>query len=265
MRGPSDEVLDAFGLAEPVVRLPGGQGETWCSGGVVIKRADAEAAWRAEVLNALPESGEFRVARPVRARDGAWVAFGWEASELLVGATDVRRQDEVLTAAAAFHEAVAGLSRPQFIDTRQDPWADGDRVAWREQSVDGSPAYVELVGPLVDAWRPVELVSQVVHGDLPGNVMFADGLPPAIIDWPVYWRPPSWAAAVAVADALCWYGAQPELAARWAHLPEWGQMLVRALIYRMTTDDLAGGAPTWTDARRGAYAPVIELAVSYAG
>jgi hypothetical protein len=42
-------------------------------------------------------------------------------------------------------------------------------------------------------------------------------------------------------------------------------MLVRALIYRMTTDDLAGGPTTWTDARRAGYAPVIELAVSYAG
>ncbi|WP_238155015.1 TIGR02569 family protein [Kribbella soli] len=265
MHGPSNEVLDAFGMAEPAVRLAGGQGETWRSGAVVLKRADAESAWRAEVLSALPESGDFRVPRPVRSQDGAWVAFGWEASELLVGATDVRRQDEVLTAAAAFHEAVAGLPRPEFIDTRHDPWADGDRVAWREQSVDGSPAYVELVGPLVAAWRPVDLVAQVVQGDLPGNVMFADGLPPAIIDWPVYWRPPSWAAAVAVADALCWYGAEPELAARWAQLPEWGQMLVRALIYRMTTDDLAAGAATWTDARRAAYAPVIELALSYVG
>ncbi|MET9311947.1 TIGR02569 family protein [Kribbella sp. NPDC003505] len=261
----SDQVLDAFGLVEPAVRLPGGQEETWRSGAVVLKPAGAETAWRAEVLSALPESKEFRVARPVRARDGRWVASGWEASELLAGATDVRRQDEILTAAAAFHEAVDEVPRPEFLDTRHDPWADGDRIAWREESIGGSPAYAELVGPLVAAWRPVELRSQVVHGDLPGNVMFADGLPPAIIDWSVYWRPPSWAAAVAVADALCWYGAAPELAARWAHLPEWGQMLVRALIYRMTTDELAGGAAAWTDSRRASYAPVIELAVSYAG
>jgi uncharacterized protein (TIGR02569 family) len=231
----------------------------------VLKRADAEAAWRADVLDALPESRDYRVARPVRARSGEWVAFGWEATELLAGTTDVRRQDEVLTAAAAFHEAVAGIPRPSFLDARHDPWADGDRVAWREQAVDGSPAYVELAGPLVAAWRPVDLRSQVVHGDLPGNVMFADGLPPAIIDWPVYWRPPSWAAAVAVVDALCWYGATPDLAARWAHLPEWGQMLVRALIYRMTTDELAGGTATWTPARHAGYAPVVELALSYAG
>ncbi|WP_427893321.1 TIGR02569 family protein [Kribbella sp. GL6] len=265
MEGPEEQVLAAFGVSEPAVRMQGGQGQTWRSGDVVLKRADGESAWRGDVLSVLPESDAFRVPRPVKAQDGEWVAFGWEANELLVGATDVRRQDEVLVAAAAFHEAVAEVPRPGFIDTRSDPWCDGDRVAWREQEMRGSSAYGELVGPLVAAWRPVELPSQVVHGDLPGNVMFADGLPPAIIDWPVYWRPTAWASAVAVADALCWYGAEPALAARWAHLPDWGQMLIRALIYRMTTDDLAGGAATWTAARRDGYTPVIELALAYPG
>ncbi|WUJ69614.1 TIGR02569 family protein [Kribbella soli] len=265
MGGPCEEVMDAFGLTEPAVLLPGGQGETWRSGVVVLKRVVSESVWRAEVLDGLPESEAFRVPRPVRSVRGEWVEFGWEASELLAGATDVRRQDEVLTAAEAFHEAVAGLPRPGFLDGRDDPWSDGDRVAWGEQSYDGSPAYGELTAPLVDAWRPVELVEQVVHGDLPGNVMFADGLPPAIIDWPVYWRPPSWASAVAVADALCWYGAEPDLAARWAHLPEWGQMLIRALIYRMTTEDLVAGQDFWAGVARTSYEPVIELALSYVG
>lgn len=262
MNGPSDAVLRAFGLSEPAVLLPGGQGETWRSEAVVLKRADLESAWRADVLDELPESTAFRVARPVRSRDGDWIAFGWEASRLLAGATDVRRQDDVLRAGAAFHAAVAELPRPWFIDERDDPWSDGDRVAWEERSIVGSPAYLELVSPLLKARRPVDLVSQVVHGDLPGNVMFAEGLPPAIIDWPVYWRPPAWAAAVAVADALCWYDAKPELAARWAHLPEWGQMLIRALIYRITTDEIARGAEAWTAARCAAYEPVIELALS---
>ena len=230
-----------------------------------MKRAGLESEWRAEVLDALPESSAFRVARPVRTRDGEWVAFGWEGSELLPGETDTRRQDEVLTAGLAFHEAIAGVARPDFLDVRDDPWSVGDRVAWEERPVAGSPSYLELVAPLAEARRPVELVAQVVHGDLPGNVMFADGLPPAIIDWPVYWRPPAWASAVAVADALCWYDAEPGLAARWAHLPEWGQMLIRALIYRIATDEIVGGQDVWTPERRAAYEPVIELALSYTG
>jgi hypothetical protein len=42
-------------------------------------------------------------------------------------------------------------------------------------------------------------------------------------------------------------------------------MLVRALIYRMATDEIAAGPEAWTTARRAAYEPVIELALSYAG
>lgn len=262
---PPDPVLDAFHLTGVAVLLPGGQGGTWRVGEVVVKPAGfvPEAEWRAGVLSALPESPAFRAARPVRTQDGQWTAHGWEASELLSGQTDVSRQDEVLTAGVAFHEAVADLPRPDFLDSRDDPWAYGDRVAWEEQVADGSPAYHDVVHKLIEARRPVELQAQVVHGDLPGNVMFADGLPPAIIDWPVYWRPPSWASAVAVADALCWYDATPDLAARWAHLPEWGQMLVRALIYRLTTDDAVGGPEAWTSARLQSYRPAIEVALSF--
>jgi hypothetical protein len=36
-------------------------------------------------LDALPESRDFRVARPVPARGGEWVASGWEATEQLAG------------------------------------------------------------------------------------------------------------------------------------------------------------------------------------
>ncbi|MGW1342783.1 TIGR02569 family protein [Kribbella sp. NPDC002412] len=257
MEPPPGAVLDAFGLTGAAVLLPGGQGETWRVGEVVLKPARfvPEAEWRASVLTGLPEAAAFRVAKPVWSQGGAWVVDGWEASELLAGATDARRPDDVLVAGAAFHQAVAELPRPEFLDARDDPWTYGDRVAWEELRVDGSH---ELLGKLLDARRPVESAAQVVHGDLLGNVMFADGLPPAIIDWPVYWRPPAWAAAVAVADALCWYGAQPALAARWAHLPEWGQMLVRALIYRIATDLALRGSADWAS-----YRPAIEVALRY--
>ncbi|MEV0285958.1 MULTISPECIES: TIGR02569 family protein [unclassified Kribbella] len=257
MKPPPGAVLDAFGMTGAAMLLPGGQGETWRVGEVVLKPAHfvPEAEWRASVLSGLVDAAAFRVAQPVRALDGGWVVDGWEASSSLAGATDARRPDDVLEAGAAFHAAVADLPRPDFLEVRDDPWTYGDRVAWEELPLDGSH---ELLGMLIDARQPVESAAQVVHGDLLGNVMFADGLPPAIIDWPVYWRPPAWAAAVAIVDALCWYGAQPALAARWAHLPEWGQMLVRALIYRIATDLAARGSADWTS-----YRPAVETALSY--
>ncbi|HEY4454943.1 MAG TPA: TIGR02569 family protein [Pseudonocardiaceae bacterium] len=254
-------MLAAFAVGDAPVQLSGGQGRSWRAGRVILKPVEflAEALWRAQVLDKLAESTEFRVARPVRAADGAWVVDGWEASLVVEGEPDVRRQDDVLRAGIAFHAAVAELPRPAFLDHRTDPWAMGDRAAWG--SVDGSAVAMALLASLIEARRPVDLAAQVVHGDLAGNVLFADGLPPAVIDWSVYWRPTSWASAVAVVDALCWYGAEPELAARWAHLPEWGQMLVRALIYRIVTHDRTF---EWTSDQIDAYRPAIELAVGYA-
>ncbi|MGW3349118.1 hypothetical protein ACWDA3_37960 [Nonomuraea rubra] len=259
---PPADILAAYGVAGAG---PVWMGGAWRAGTVVLKRAGflPEALWRADVLATLPGSPAFRVARPVPAADGGgWVTRGWEAYRLVPGEPDVRRQDDVLRAAAAFHEAIAHLPRPSFLDERDDPWSRGDRVAWEELPAPSGAA--GLLEPLIRARRPVDLPSQAVHGDLPGNVLFAEGLPPAIIDWPLYWRPPSWAAAVAVADALCWYGAPPALAARWAHLPEWGQMLVRALIYRIVTHDTAHGPTGWTPGRRAAYRPAIEIATAYA-
>ncbi len=263
---PSDAVLAAFGVADDPVVLPGGQGGTWRAGQLVLKPVEllTETLWRAEVLTGLPDATEFRVARPVQTLDGAWVAHGWEACQLVAGEPDVSRQDDVLRAGTAFHAAIADLPRPAFLDLRDDPWAYGDRVAWEELPVRGCPAALDLLAPLARSRRPVDLTPQVVHGDLPGNVLFAAGLPPAIIDWPAYWRPASWASAVAVADALCWYGASPDLAARWAHLPAWGQMLVRALIYRIATHEAAFGPTGWTPDQVEAYRPAVNLAVTYA-
>ena len=224
----------------------------------------AETLWRAEALTGLADSTDFRIAQPIRARDGAWVVQGWEACQLIAGEPDVSRQGDVLRTGIAFHAAIAHLPRPAFLDLRDGPWAYGDRVAWEELPIRTSPAALDLLTPLMRTRRPVDLASQVIHGDLLGNVLFSAGLPPAIIDWPAYWRPPSWALAVAVADALCWYGASPDLAARWSHQPAWGQLLVRALIYRIATHDAARGPAGWAPDQIAAYRPAVNLAVTYA-
>ena len=178
----------------------------------------------------------------------------------MAGHVGPRRVDDVVRAGEAFHAAIAALPRPPFLDTRNGPWTYGDRLAFGEPVPAGSTAGSALLEPLLAARRPVHEPAQLVHGDLLGNVLFADGLPPAVIDWPAYWRPPAWAAAVAVADALVWHGAGPAVIDRWAHLPSWAQMLVRALIYRVAT----WPAARWESAPDAAYRPVVDLVVGYA-
>jgi uncharacterized protein (TIGR02569 family) len=267
---PPPEVLAAFGADGDPVRFAGGQGTTWRAGTVVLKRVDflPETLWRAEVLDALPDHPAFRLARPVRTTTGDWTAHpagagdsvgppagddrpAWEATRFVEGEPDPGRPDEVIEAGHAFHDAVASLERPAFLDQRHNPWTDADRIAWSELP---TPAWTDpsetrhlaapadLLRALLQARRPVELPAQAVHGDLAGNVLFADGLPPAVIDWPLYWRPTSWAAAVVVVDAVTWHGAGPDLADRQSHRPEWRQMMIRALIYRILTDPRAPAA-----------------------
>jgi hypothetical protein len=60
---------------------------------------------------------------------------------------------------------------------------------------------------LVSALRPVTAPSQLIHGDLTGNVVFDSARPPAIIDFSPYRRPAAYAAAIVAADALVWEGA----------------------------------------------------------
>jgi uncharacterized protein (TIGR02569 family) len=259
---PPGGVLAAFGVRVVPERLPGGQGDTWRAGDIVLKPAEGDATlWRAPVLDSLPGSPDFRVARPLRTRDGEWICDGWEAMWAVPGEPDPRRVDDVVRTGAAFHQAVARVPRPSFLDLRDDPWAYADRLAWNEPTPTGATAPSPLLEPLFAARHPVHLPAQIVHGDLAGNVLFADGLTPAIIDWSPYWRPPAWASAVAVVDALCWHGAQPAVIDRWAHLPEWGQMLIRALIYRIATWSAAG----WPTPPDSAYRPVVEMSIAFAG
>ncbi len=96
----------------------------------------------------------------------------------------------------------------------------------------GAPAGpVPLAGQLrslLAVLRPVRLQAQLVHGDLGGNVLFAAGEPPAVIDFSPYWRPPGLALAVAAVDALMWSGAAPVILDELAGQPELDQLLARA-------------------------------------
>ena len=89
---------------------------------------------------------------------------------------------------------------------------------------------------LVSALRPVITPSQLIHGDLTGNVLFDSLQPPAIIDFSPYWRPTAYASAIVIADALVWEGADRQILDAVTHIRDFGQYLVRALIFRAVTD-----------------------------
>jgi hypothetical protein len=102
----------------------------------------------------------------------------------------------------------------------------------------------------------------VIHGDLTGNVLFAPGVAPAIIDLAPYWRPPAFASAIVVADALVWEGADATLLEAVAHVERFEQYLLRALVYRAVTDRLFRADEPIRPNHDDPYLPVVELALA---
>ena len=262
---PGPGVCAAFGASGVPVPLPGGQGSSWRVGDLVIKAGGVgmeELRWQETVFATLARDG-FRVAPPSRAHDGSLLVEGWCARAWLPGGHELRRWHDIVEAGERFHAALASTRRPGLLDRRTDHWAVGDRVAWGELPA-GSFAGVKHVSRLVAALRPVAARSQLIHGDLTGNVLFAAGLPPAIIDFSPYWRPAGFAAAIVVGDALVWEGADAELLASFAGEPDFGQFLLRALIYRAVTDRLARVDEPVRPDDADPFLPVVELACRFA-
>lgn len=174
------------------------------------------------------------------------------------GAADESRVLDVVRAGTAFHHAISALPRPAFIDTADDPWTRADRIAWGEAPL---PADA-MLERLAAAFHRVESPSQLIHGDLLGNVLFAPGEPPTIIDWAPYWRPVGVGAAIAAVDAVCWHGAPIELLpAVGRDIAEWDQLLVRALVFRMATLHLV---EAWNASLADRHAPVVDAVLAWA-
>jgi hypothetical protein len=164
---------------------------------------------------------------------------GWSATEYVPGQHESRGWADVIAVGERRHAALADVDRPACLDTRHTP---------------GPPA-TGLPG----------VRSQLIHGDLGGNVLFAHDRPPAIIDFAPYWRPAAFAAAIVVANALIWEGADTSLIAAVRHIDDFPQYRLRALVYRAvtesifgtTTDDAATAASGYQHDR---YLPAVDLA-----
>ena len=265
-RPPTGRVLAQFGLCGSPQPLPGGQGSSWRVGEAVLKAQGDPvfAAWQGELLTRLDGRDDFRVCAPLRSADGHWEVHGWTASRYEPGAPVPRSWRQVIRVGRQLSAALVDEPRPAFLSARRDRWAVADRTAWGEQPA-GPLATAPHVPRLLAGLEPAGGRPQLVHGDLSGNVLFADGLLPLVLDLSPYWRPPAYASAVVVADALVGIGAQEDVVQEDvqallddADVPQ--QHLLRALLFRILADLLAG-----RDDVGVRYAAAVELATCLAG
>jgi uncharacterized protein (TIGR02569 family) len=239
---------------------------------VVLKPADSvrEGRWFAEVYDALTGPG-FRVPRPVRAVTGDWVAHDWTAWQWVAGAAAdwsgvSARWPELIAVSRALHAALANVPVPvpSWQGTIENPWTIGDQVAWGERDPGPllGPAAGQLAGQirrLLPVLRPVDLPDQLIHADLAGNVLFADGAPPAVIDFSPLYRPAGLPLAIVAVDTLMWRQARPEALDQLAGEPELDQLLARGLMYRLVTEIVMRAGTAGIDVAARAGQPVTDL------
>jgi hypothetical protein len=209
---------------------------TWRSGPIVLKDADE----RPELWTALAEtavqarpSAAVRIPRPRRSLAGAWVAQGYVAWDYLEGREEAGRYAEKLRACDAFSEAFASVERPAYFDARDDPWCRADRIAWGEAEAPHDERFAPLLDCLRQCLELLDLPSQIIHGDIAGNLVFAEGLPLGVIDLTLYWRPAAFAKAVLIADSLAWEGADPADFTATLREAEMHQLVLRAALRRI--------------------------------
>lgn len=234
---PSPRILAAFGAVGSAVSLPGGQGTSFRAGEIVLKAAgmEDEAIATAELFERLGGPG-FRVPKPVPTRDGRWLCEGWSAWRYVearpAGPNGGRWQD-TLDACRAFHAALATEPKPAFLARRDDAWSAADRLAFGEEIAEPLPFVAETIRRLSMLRKPVHALSQLIHGDFTGNVLFAEGELPWVIDFSPYWRPAEFALAVVVSDAISWTAADPAIVDLCADVLDFDQWLVRATLRRV--------------------------------
>lgn len=235
---PSAEVLSAFGLPAVSPRLlADGSGTSWSVTSAILKPVTdpLEAQWTAELYARLPEQG-FRIPRPLAAADGSYLLDGWCAWKYISGSHHNHGDwSSLLESCSAFHRALADIDPPGFLAMERHHWALSDRVAWGDELP--GPRWT-LLGAITEFQNDLDeadrrLPRQLIHGDFAGNLLYEDGLPPAVIDFSPFWRPVPYAAAIAVADALAWQQAPNSLISDSRELGVTDSLLRRAVIFRL--------------------------------
>ncbi|GAB2596467.1 aminoglycoside phosphotransferase [Pseudactinotalea suaedae] len=250
---PTDHVLDLFAVPGGLEPLAGGQGGSFRAGDLVLSpgRDAAVHDLLSPVIARLAvdldtragrDRQDLRIAMPIPARDGSWVVDGWGASRFEDGAQLLVDLEATLAVAAVLHAELAERVRdwPLAHQPPRDRWAAADRIAFGEAPGDAEaagPGAAPLVRWLLDE-RDLDAdlgASQLVDGDLAGNVLLdADGAP-VVIDIAPYWRPPLWAEATCVLDSVMWWGADPDAMVRWREgAPR--QAMIRAALFRVLSD-----------------------------
>lgn len=253
---PPPVILSGFQVASA---RPVQLGEEWSYGWrcdrAVISPADdpARASWVAKAMAKIRPVG-VAVSRPISSSDGRYSISGWRARTFLSGHRSPRF-DEMAAAALRFNAALVDEQRPVFLGPSRSPqesnetslFSIAEEAAFSDNPVDWIANALDPQDvPRSDVAQALERAAalsglrdelytddQLVHGDIAGCLIFDGASDPIITDFYPAWRPAPWSVALLAVDTMSWGNAPDAIIERWAHLPDFEQLLVRAILYRL--------------------------------
>jgi len=230
---PSKEVLSAFFIKDEPVPLKGGQGITWRAEEYIIKPTinEEETKWCAEIIQQLPQDA-YRIPRYQKTQDNQWIYQGWFVLKFIEGEHIKNHWGEKISVCKGFNNLLTNIPKPDFIDKRTDPWSIASKMTWGEMPlnyVDGLKNYIDKISKYL---RPIAVKDQIVHGDIAGNMLFAKGLTPGVIDFTPIWRPKEYSLAIFIVDAITWQEAEDSIISLVENERDIFQFLLRAALFR---------------------------------
>jgi uncharacterized protein (TIGR02569 family) len=233
---PTFAILQAFNLTGDPSPLPGGQNNSFKVDHFVLKHVGSGShhEWVASILSKVNPQG-FRVSTPVISRNNNFVFDGWTCSSFQPGIILKGHEKEKLDVSRLFHKSLTALDLNRY-QAANDRWQVAHRIAWETESCPPG-MNSDLVEYIESLLRYVQSTPnypiQLVHGDLAGNVLFHDGLPPVIIDFSPTLAPVEYAEAILIADAIAWHDAPLNTVELLPQNDLYKDMLLRAVIFRL--------------------------------
>lgn len=230
-----DEVLEAFNCAGVPKNLIGGEGNSFVAAGIVFKPVYniARYEWACGVLLKTSQNG-FRVSLPRKSSIDRFSHAGWGATAYLPGKHKPGLWKEKLEVCRAFHEALRHVTASPMPPS-DDRWSLAHEIAWgeREFTVTLLPEIRRKIEAIFGKYQTIDVVNQIIHSDLCGNILFNEPLDPLVIDFSPAFRPKEYGEAILVADAIAWGNAPQEFRKELPETPFTDQMLLRAINFRL--------------------------------
>ena len=232
---PSEDIAQAFGSNENIVRLNGGQGTSYRSGNIVLKPTDdhAHSKWVASIIFNIDNADGVRFAKPIKSIRGEWIYKGYVAWEYLEGSHQIGCYEDKIKASQKFHQLLKNVPYSKIFDTSSNSWSVANEVVWGKKHSEYGEEFNRLIDPVKLKLRPLNLPSQFIHGDLSGNFLFADKLFPAIIDFSPTWAINGFAEGVMLADVIAWESAELEAVRPFLKIPNIEQLAWRGVLRRI--------------------------------